>query len=680
MATLKRQLDGTYLTSDNKNVGDLDSAAANPRAGSQDQANVDYAKANYGYTPQAGSNTGLSNIDPTLPKTNSLAPPQVPQPENESDIFNLMTRDALLKFQGVNTADLEKKKRALQRTVLNKQSEITDEDLRTFSPAQQEAIRSGNINALIPEIDDVAYQLSKAQQATTNFENTFEKVMAINQDYAEKMVAPDSVVENYKQLIESDPENFNTYLAKVNDKTREAVMAVLDYSKMAPKADTASISEQLAAEKAGKTITYDKNGKPILSNKPTDYSSVTTKQIANAIKQIESNGNYEAEGGSGEFGAYQFMPSTWSDWSSEYANSVGSQGGRLPVTLPLDQSQENQDIIAEFKIDQWLNQGLTPEQIAAKWNSGSEFGWENKITKGFGGTMEPNQYGQEYNVPEYVKKVTSALDSIMQSSEEQESNIDGESESILAVTGLSMPSFMFLTRGTTALSRMSSDLREKYMGEAEEYMNRTGTDVATFQNQYNALGKTVEANSLRNNQAGVAEQELIATVENLRTAADEADFGELKIANVVKMWAGQEYNDDTVTKYQFHLQQLREEFAMYNMAIGGQIDSNGNIREINESDYRKAESIIADGISKGGLDGFENALLASMGKMETVLSDSIERQNKKVWELFGVEDQYIKSENDGDLKSKVVELGYDYDAMIADDMSDEEIKKELNIQ
>lgn len=232
MAKLTRQIDGTYLTEDNKNVGDLDMAYS--RGNPEDVANVNYAKDRYGYVPpsnEAGTNVGVSN-ESNLPNTSSLVPAGVQAPTDEADIFNLLTRDALLKFQGVNTADLEKKKRALQLTALDRQSEITPEDLRTFSPEQQAAIRSGNIKALQSEFDDVAYQLNKAQQATANFEAVYEKVMAISQDYAAKMVAPDSVIQNYKKLIEADPNNINTYLAKVNDKTRDAILNVLDYEKL----------------------------------------------------------------------------------------------------------------------------------------------------------------------------------------------------------------------------------------------------------------------------------------------------------------------------------------------------------------------------------------------------------------------------------------------------------------
>lgn len=232
MSKLLRQIDGTYLTEDNKNVGDLDMAYS--RGNPEDVDNVNYAKDKYGYVPKtnvAGSNTGLGT-QTELPSTPSLVPAGVPEPTEEADIFNLLTRDALLKFQGVNTADLEKKKRALQMAAIGKGSEVTPEELRTFSPEQQSAIRSGNISPLQSEFDDVSYQLNKAQQATANFESVYEKVMTISQDYAQKMVAPDSVIENYKKLIEADPSNINTYLAKVNDKTRDAILNTLDYNKL----------------------------------------------------------------------------------------------------------------------------------------------------------------------------------------------------------------------------------------------------------------------------------------------------------------------------------------------------------------------------------------------------------------------------------------------------------------
>ena len=135
-------------------------------------------------------------------------------------------------------------------------------------------------------------------------------------------------------------------------------------------------------------------GTPI-NQSGADVAGADAKSIANAIKQVESGGNYNAKGASGENGAYQFMPATWESWSREYAKEA------LGVDTPLSMSQSNQDFVAQFKIQQWLDQGLTPQQIAAKWNSGSEIGWETKVGV--------NSQGVKYDVPTYVNKVINAL-------------------------------------------------------------------------------------------------------------------------------------------------------------------------------------------------------------------------------------------------------------------------------
>jgi hypothetical protein len=108
-------------------------------------------------------------------------------------------------------------------------------------------------------------------------------------------------------------------------------------------------------------------------------------RMADAIRQVESGGDYEARGASGEYGAYQIMPATWKGWAGD-----------------LEQTPENQDKVVREKIGEWIKAGLTYEQIAAKWNSGSEKGWKNK--KGV------NKKGVPYDVPAYVNKVLDALD------------------------------------------------------------------------------------------------------------------------------------------------------------------------------------------------------------------------------------------------------------------------------
>lgn len=148
--------------------------------------------------------------------------------------------------------------------------------------------------------------------------------------------------------------------------------------------------------KTNKTVTGI-NGQPSTSTTDNVFvTSASADEIADAIKQVESGGDYNAKGASGESGAYQFMPDTWNSWSREYAKSVG-----ISDKAKILQSQEMQDAVAKFKIQQWLDNGLSPQQIAAKWNSGSEIGWENK--KGV------NKQGVAYDVPAYVNKVNNAL-------------------------------------------------------------------------------------------------------------------------------------------------------------------------------------------------------------------------------------------------------------------------------
>ena len=109
--------------------------------------------------------------------------------------------------------------------------------------------------------------------------------------------------------------------------------------------------------------------------------------LAQAIRKTESNDNFNAKGKSGESGAYQWMPSTWKGHAKQVLGDANAQ-----------MTPANQNAVAYTIIKGWKDKGLNPAQIAAKWNSGSEVGWESKI-----GT---NAQGVSYNVPQYVKSVT----------------------------------------------------------------------------------------------------------------------------------------------------------------------------------------------------------------------------------------------------------------------------------
>jgi hypothetical protein len=110
------------------------------------------------------------------------------------------------------------------------------------------------------------------------------------------------------------------------------------------------------------------------------YEKVTLIMLT--LSHVESGGNYYAVGGSGDAGKYQILSDTWKGWCILYFKKQ------------LDTSPENQDLLVRVVISDWLEKGLTIEQIAAKWNCGTHTGWANK--KGI------NKFGIPFDVPKYV--------------------------------------------------------------------------------------------------------------------------------------------------------------------------------------------------------------------------------------------------------------------------------------
>lgn len=121
--------------------------------------------------------------------------------------------------------------------------------------------------------------------------------------------------------------------------------------------------------------------------------------LAKAIRQTESGGNFQAKGKSGEYGAYQFMPDTWASSSQKYL------GQNIPIQQATPQQQNE---VAYKQIKEWKDQGYNVGQIASLWNSGTPE-WQNKV-----GT---NKMGVAYNVPKYVDSVANAYQTIKKGGE-----------------------------------------------------------------------------------------------------------------------------------------------------------------------------------------------------------------------------------------------------------------------
>ncbi len=126
-------------------------------------------------------------------------------------------------------------------------------------------------------------------------------------------------------------------------------------------------------------------------SQPTDPQALALTH-AIALAESGSNGtpNYNAVGDNGtSFGAYQW------NGAGHFASDAKSAG-----LNPNDFSPENQDKVAYAKIKGWKDQGLTPAEIASKWNSGQPNNYQNHS-----GVTNINGKLIHYDTPAYVQKV-----------------------------------------------------------------------------------------------------------------------------------------------------------------------------------------------------------------------------------------------------------------------------------
>ena len=107
----------------------------------------------------------------------------------------------------------------------------------------------------------------------------------------------------------------------------------------------------------------------------------------------------------------------------------------------------------------------------------------------------------------------------------------------------------------------------------------------------------------------------------------------MKKANLLKMFAWEEFNDPNIVEYQFQLSQLQEEIAWYNAALRWDTSPV-------EADSKRAAQIISNGISSGGLEWLKTAMEKSVLKLWQNLPKQTENLNRQVWDLFWIWDKY----------------------------------------
>jgi hypothetical protein len=125
--------------------------------------------------------------------------------------------------------------------------------------------------------------------------------------------------------------------------------------------------------------------------------------LAKAIRQTESGGDFTASGKSGEYGAYQYTPATWAKDSAA-----------ADVNVPLQKATpEQQNQVAYTKIKSLKDSGMNVGQIASIWNSGDASAYTGKFADGSPATGV-NKYGVKYDVPAYAKSVANAYQQLKQ--------------------------------------------------------------------------------------------------------------------------------------------------------------------------------------------------------------------------------------------------------------------------
>lgn len=129
--------------------------------------------------------------------------------------------------------------------------------------------------------------------------------------------------------------------------------------------------------------------------------------LAKAIRQTESQGNFQAKGASGEYGGYQFLPATWNATAPKYG-----------INVPLNQATPaQQNEVAYKQLAEWKQQNPSWNvgNFASAWNAGP--GKPNAYLEGHTGT---NSQGVAYDTPGYAAKVAQAYQQIKgQSNPEQ---------------------------------------------------------------------------------------------------------------------------------------------------------------------------------------------------------------------------------------------------------------------
>lgn len=236
---------------------------------------------------------------------------------------------------------------------------------------------------------------------------------------------------------------------------------------------------------------------------------------------------------------------------------------------------------------------------------------------------------------------------------------DATGGSILSAAGMSIAAFNYLTQGTASMSRMPASQRNQIMNEAQNWLNKNGIDVSTFQSQYKAYNDVLEKNINRANQTKIMAGEVTGTADalisaiqgNIKTPGSfggvptgsfgSPDMSNLKAANILDLMAGNETNNKFAQTYSTQIGFLANDLAGYLAAARGATSPE-------QQDQRDAANIISKGMNAGSTQAFRDAITSNEDKVSNVVNNAVSSTQKQVWDLFGVGSQYKSPVNHDD--------------------------------
>lgn len=119
--------------------------------------------------------------------------------------------------------------------------------------------------------------------------------------------------------------------------------------------------------------------------------------LTKAIRQAESNGNFNVRSKDGSFGAYQFIKPTWDATSKKFG--VNAEWDKA--------TPQQQNEVAYKQVKEWKDKGYNVGQIASMWNAGA--GRPDAYLEGLKGT---NKDGVNYDVSKYAEKVATTYQTL----------------------------------------------------------------------------------------------------------------------------------------------------------------------------------------------------------------------------------------------------------------------------